>query len=330
MSANLDPRYERLMDLLADQALFGLNESESDELEMLLKEFPNVKGDEFELTAASILLAAQSKSSASDERLPDELRQRLADQRKYETAHQERSNGKVAHRADTISNNSRLSNLIANDSLQVGATRMESRVNTEEQVERANQAVRNPKNGSPRTERAREVIAWLIAAAAMIIAFAAWFDRGQADSDTITPQPVSLAELRQSLIDSREDTHILNWSINDAKFLVNEGESFQGDVVWSDEAQEGFMTFNGLIANNDSDECYQLWIFDKERDERHPVDGGTFQIRNDGKETVVPINAKLSVNESTMFAITVERGSGVVVSDRSRLPLLAQVASANQ
>ena len=40
----------------------------------------------------------------------------------------------------------------------------------------------------------------------------------------------------------------------------------------------------------------------------------------------MPIEAKLPVSNAVMFAITVERPGGVVVSDRSRLPLLAKVA----
>jgi anti-sigma-K factor RskA len=68
-----------------------------------------------------------------------------------------------------------------------------------------------------------------------------------------------------------------------------------------------------------------LWIFDPERDEK-PIDGGVFDVDKEG-EVLIPIHAKLPVGKPTLFAITVEKPGGVVVSDRSRLPLLAKVVS---
>ena len=100
-----------------------------------------------------------------------------------------------------------------------------------------------------------------------------------------------------------------------------------GDVVWSQSRQQGFMRFRGLAANDPTVEQYQLWIFDADRDEAYPVDGGVFDVAAsdaDG-EIVVAIDARLPVGKPTLFAITVERPGGVVVSSRERLPLLAQV-----
>jgi hypothetical protein len=54
------------------------------------------------------------------------------------------------------------------------------------------------------------------------------------------------------------------------------------------------------------------------------LDGGVFDIPTTG-EVIVPINAKLQVREPFMFAITIEKPGGVVVSSRERLPLLAKV-----
>ena len=82
------------------------------------------------------------------------------------------------------------------------------------------------------------------------------------------------------------------------------------------------MRFTGLRRNNPNVEQYQLWIFDARRDERYPVDGGVFDITHDGAE-VVAIKATLKVNVPLMFAITIERPGGVVVSDRSRIAALA-------
>jgi anti-sigma-K factor RskA len=96
-----------------------------------------------------------------------------------------------------------------------------------------------------------------------------------------------------------------------------------GEVVWSSSAQQGFMTIRGLPVNDILKEQYQLWIIDPTRDEK-PVDGGVFDITN-ATESIIPIRAKLQVDKPTLFAITIEKPGGVVVSDQKRLPLLAKV-----
>lgn len=156
---------------------------------------------------------------------------------------------------------------------------------------------------------------WLAAAAAIALAFAGWWGRGAA-----APSPSErLAALRRAA-----DVQSLTWS---AGPTASECGNPSGEVVWSPSRQEGYMVFRGLKANDPARDQYQLWIFDATRDERHPVDGGVFDVASEG-EVVVPIRAKLPVREATLFAVTVERPGGVVVSDRSRLPVLAQVKPA--
>ncbi|MEL6545551.1 MAG: hypothetical protein AAFQ82_13050, partial [Myxococcota bacterium] len=58
------------------------------------------------------------------------------------------------------------------------------------------------------------------------------------------------------------------------------------------------------------------------RNEAHPVDGGVFD--SDGGEVLVPIDPRVPVGEATLFAITLEKPGGVVVSTRERLVLVAQ------
>ncbi len=97
-----------------------------------------------------------------------------------------------------------------------------------------------------------------------------------------------------------------------------------GSVVWSSAQQAGLMKIQGLEANDPAVSQYQLWIFDKNRDDRYPVDGGVFDIPAGATEALVPIDAKVAVGEPALFAITVEPPGGVVVSDRERIVLLAQ------
>ena len=101
-----------------------------------------------------------------------------------------------------------------------------------------------------------------------------------------------------------------------------------GNVVWSDQLKAGFMSFDGLPANDPEENQYQLWIFRSgdPKAELHPVDGGVFDVPDSG-EVLVAIDAKLKVGHASLFAVTVEKPGGVVVSDRKRLPIFAKSAS---
>ena len=95
--------------------------------------------------------------------------------------------------------------------------------------------------------------------------------------------------------------------------------------MWNSERQQGYMRFAGLPRNDPRRQTYHLWIFDAQQDARYPVDGGVFDVVRDDGEVVVPINAKLEVRRPTLFALTVEKPGGVVVSKRDRLILTAKV-----
>jgi hypothetical protein len=101
-------------------------------------------------------------------------------------------------------------------------------------------------------------------------------------------------------------------------------DSAHGDVVWSDSAQTGVMRFHQLAANDPTKEQYQLWIFDASGDERYPVDGGVFNVAAGTAEALVPIDPAIRVTKATLFVVTVEKPGGVVVSDRSRVALIAK------
>jgi hypothetical protein len=101
------------------------------------------------------------------------------------------------------------------------------------------------------------------------------------------------------------------------------GLQVSGDVIWDPRTQTGYMRFVGLPRNDPNVAQYQLWIFDGTRDDRFPVDGGVFNISGVRDGEVVAIHARLRVAVPLMFAVTIERPGGVVVSDRSRIAALA-------
>jgi len=113
---------------------------------------------------------------------------------------------------------------------------------------------------------------------------------------------------RASLLRQAPDAVTLPWHAGEPEF-----QSVQGDVVWSDARQEGYLRLVGLQANAPATAQYQLWIVDPVRD-RHPVDGGVFDVSGKG-EVVIPIRAVLPVHGPSAFAITLEQPGGVVVSD---------------
>jgi hypothetical protein len=146
--------------------------------------------------------------------------------------------------------------------------------------------------------------------------------------EAVAVRPATPEQLRERLLAEDPAAIEVAWAdgTDPAVATLPAGAS-RGDVVWSQRLQRGSMRFRGLAANDPAVEQYQLWIFDAERDAAHPVDGGVFDVAGadaDG-EVCVPIDARLPIGKPTLFAITVEKPGGVVVSKRERLPLLAKV-----
>jgi len=169
-----------------------------------------------------------------------------------------------------------------------------------------------------RRSRAPVIAAWLAAAACLAIAVGAvlWArDRDRVPAQVAAATP---AEARAELLASAGDVATLAWQVTgDAA-----ARGASGDVVWSPSRQRGYMRFLGLAPNDPRVSQYQLWIFDKLRDEKFPIDGGVFDVTASG-EVIIPISAKLRVSDATLFAVTVEAPGGVVVSRRERIVVTA-------
>jgi anti-sigma-K factor RskA len=146
-------------------------------------------------------------------------------------------------------------------------------------------------------------LGWAAAAAATLLLIAQY---------TALSRPLSLADVR-----SASDSIAGDWAATEDP----DGAGVTGSFAWSSQLEAGFMSFEGLPANNPKSSQYQLWIFDAKRPAEYPVDGGVFDSK--GAAISVPINAKLHIDEPTLFAITLERPGGVVVSSRERLLVTA-------
>lgn len=287
---NVDPRpspetEERLLDLLAEQAAGPLSPADEAELSHLLADRDGRDDRSFETAAAAIELACAPTDFPP---LPAALAARIAaDAKRYlaDQASPEAAAPKTVPAA--------LPALQGPSAAVLPVT---------------------PGPSVSRRFALREAV-WAVAAVAACLVFALLI------RSNVPPAARTLAERRAVLLREAPDVLLVSFVAG----TDPTGKNATGDLVWSTSQQRGFMRFRGLAPNDPARERYQLWIFDAERDERYPVDGGLFDLVAGDGEIIVPIDARLHIGKPILFAVTVEKPGGVVVSTRERLPLLAKV-----
>lgn len=287
---------ERLLELLSDQAVFGLNEEESTEFAQLSSQFADGCEDlSFELTAAAVSLADLD----TNEPLPESLRSQILDDSKQ------------------------YFNFSEGDRKVSGFP-----LKTEESVAaEADEIAANVYELPPPRRSFWQSLGWAVAAAACIaLAVNIWTTRfrpppeiAQSPVNIQTPTPeLSAAQKREQFLASAQDMVQTSWT--SAK---NEKEII-GDIVWSNAQQQGYMRFRGLPVNDPNKESYQLWIVDETQNQKTPLSGGVFDVSETG-EVVIPIDAQLKVRKPKIFAVSKEKSGGVVVSDPSRIVAVAKI-----
>ncbi len=284
---------EKMLELLSDKAVFGLTETELAELAELEKNFPEFSDESLELTQSLELSAATIGMMNLDtsEPMPAHLRTK-----------------------------------IASNAEKYFALRKTEVAVSEPQAE---------KEDFQKTfafEPKKSVWSWLgwavAAAACMVLALNLYTTRtDKGDIAKITPTPTATPQIkltatqeREQLLASAKDILRSNWGDLDPK----KPQNMQGDVVWSNEKQKGFVRFSNLPVNDKTKETYQVWIFDE--NQKQPIDGGIFDA-NEAGEIIIPIDAKLKVQKPKMFAITVEKPGGVVVSPLEKVMAVAKVST---
>lgn len=279
-----DPARERLVDLA-----LGLDPGLEGSAVESLGEAEREELEEFELAAAALYLGFRQQAGATDETLARPERERALERFREMTE------------------------LPA----QAPARR----------PERARVTQLDPAPAQPSTGMAG-VLPWLIAAGALIV-FGVSFRNTRIELDTTraelarangTLSSTELARAAEALAADPATTTI-NWTALEDDYLT--GSAPTGAVLWNAELEQGFMRFEGLPANDSEREQYQLWIFDRRLPDATPIDGGVFDIKAGAAEVVVPIDAKIDVDDAWRFAITLEPPGGVVVSSREHLLLLA-------
>lgn len=132
---------------------------------------------------------------------------------------------------------------------------------------------------------------------------------------TLTEQTVT--EQRASLLSTDPKAIRVPWKAGPSP----KSGTVAGEVVWSQDRQQGFLSFRGLPPL-DADHRFQLWIVDGNR-EGDPVDGGVFAVADATAETVVPVHAKLPIGKPAAFVVTVETKHGAVVSKQEHVVAIA-------
>jgi hypothetical protein len=267
---------DRLVELLVQRATEGLSANEQVELNRLLAQGNYSDAEQFEATAAALLLA----SSLDDEPMPTSLR------------------GKLERQADAFR---------AADPAPVATL---------------------PAKPAPPVAAPANKLAWFAAAACAVIAVAGWWPRQQ---DERRIDILSQASADKETIERARERLMAEAKVMQREWKPTEdpaGRGVTGDIVWDPQSQVGYMRFRGLPTNNPQEIQYQLWIFDATRGDQYPVDGGVFNIpANSGGEIVVPILAKLPIRDPALFAVTIEKPGGSVVSARERIVVVAPVAA---
>ena len=184
-----------------------------------------------------------------------------------------------------------------------------------------------PRMNTASSRSTAAMLGWFAAAACAVLAIVGWWPRLQERGELDAPQQAS-ADL-ETMSQARERL-LAQSSVLRREWKPTEDPAARevtGDIVWDAQSQVGYMRFRGLPTNNPQQLQYQLWIFDATRGDQYPVDGGVFDIPASATgEVVVPILAKLPIRDPALFAVTIEKPGGVVVSSRERIVVVAQVA----
>jgi anti-sigma-K factor RskA len=132
--------------------------------------------------------------------------------------------------------------------------------------------------------------------------------------------PELLKQNRQKLLEV-PDTIRVAWQPFNLPDAPAEQAGVQGDVVWNDELQQGYLRFVGLRPNDPAVEQYQVWVID-ERGMEQKVSGGIFNATAQG-EAIVPIEPGIDVGRVALFAVTIENPGGTWVPDLKRRVVVA-------
>jgi hypothetical protein len=283
---------EAMLDLLIKQVTEGLSPEEQRELDVLDNEIASAYARDLEHAAAAISVAGTGRP----EPMPAAVRLKIEAQLQAAIASAGAAPAAASAGAAPLS-----------AAAAYGAP---------EGGRKASSAVRAI--GTARPARPRSTAGWWAAAACLVLAVLGWLRSPPVLGPGAGPTP---AQQRDALLSTPGSLQIQLETTADPA-----AAGAKVDVVWDPRSQRGFARFVGLKPNDPSQHQYQLWIFDGERDQRYPVDGGVFNVPPNADQVVVPIRAEVAVHAAKAFAVTIEQPGGVVVSGREHVVAIGKAS----
>jgi hypothetical protein len=296
MTDALSAAKQRLLDLLADRAVFGLEPAEEEELEALLAAHPTRDADALDPWAPAVAVAAATATAVS---LPATLKTRLG----------EEAIGFAQRRSDRVIEPAGRQGGWAASGRSSGPRMMVAgllcALATIACVVLAGR--RDPAGGAALHGRER-------AAGTVMPA-----PNGQAEAAVprLTKAPPTAAMLRDEMLSVTGDALLL-----DCAAAAGDDGKTRGDVVWSGSRQRGFLRISGLSPNEPAESQYQIWIVEGGRG--RPVPGGVFDVGREAGEVIVPILPRVFVQGPTTFVVTVEKPGGAEDYSEERSRVLAR------
>jgi hypothetical protein len=179
--------------------------------------------------------------------------------------------------------------------------------------------------GSPRTRLVwRETVAWLTAAACLLVVVLFWYSRSTptppqdspmiayveppaappaVDSPGTSPVTLTIAQQREQLLASSPDVLRLQLLSNDGGAVARQPG---GDIVWSSGRQMGYLRLQGLVNTDPPQRQYQLWIIGDDASYNEVINGGVFFVDRSSGELILPIQVDHFVQQPKMFVVSVE------------------------
>jgi hypothetical protein len=295
--------HDRLLELLAERALVGLDADQQHELESLLQAHPDFDTECLDRIAALLDRAA---AAGDTEPLPQQLQDRI------------RAQGRSGLRPRSSAENG------PGD-------------RSYEDARARTQDLAKPSHG--KRMRRREVVAWLAAAACLSVAVVAWYTRPtpappqkspavanseppailpRVSTPAQSPATLTVAQQREQLLASAPDVLHVRLVSNDSGAVASKPG---GDIVWSSGRQMGYLRLQGLTSNDPAQRQYQLWIIGSEATSNEIVNGGLFHVDRSTGELILPIQADHFVQQPKMFVVSVEPLGG---GNALTAPLLAK------
>jgi anti-sigma-K factor RskA len=269
--------HDRLLELLADRALVGLDVGEQHELESLLQANPDFDAECLDRTAALLDRAA---AAGDTEPLPEHLKDRILANPWLEHPAAARGLEAPATLKAASSGRSRMRPREAFAWLAAAACLLVA------------------------------VFTWYArptAAPAPKSPTVANIEPPVTTPGTDTPDPstatLTVAQLREQLLASAPDVLHLQLVSNDGGAVARQPG---GDIVWSSGRQMGYLRLQGLVNNAPPQRQYQLWIIGGDASSNEVINGGVFFVDRSKGELVLPIQADHFVQQPMMFVVSVE------------------------